>query len=76
LGDDNDTNLQRMQEFVYPARSITLSLKDPEITVTDDHSRRLGFYIGGRKQARSKSDYDPEIAAHWETPPVSQEKSR
>jgi hypothetical protein len=66
LGDDNDANLQRMQEFVYPARSITLSLKDPEITLTDDRSRRLVFYTDGRKLAKSKGDDNREIAAHWE----------
>jgi len=76
LGDDNDVNLQRMQEFIYPAKSITLSLKDPEIILTDDRSRRLVFYTDGRKLAKSKSDDNREIAAHWEGRRlVSQERS-
>jgi hypothetical protein len=76
LCDDNDVNLQRMQEFIYPAKSITLSMKEPAIILTDDRSRRLVFYTDGRKLAKSNSDDNREIAAHWEGRRlVSQERS-
>src|ERR1051326_712939 len=48
-GWQGDLNNSRMQEFLSPAGSIALALKDQEIDLTDEQNRKRVFYTDGRK---------------------------
>ena len=43
-----------------------VDLKNPEIDVTDDQSRKLILYTDGRQLPKSTNDNHQEVAAHWE----------
>ena len=62
--------------MIKPADSLTIVLKDPEVDVTNDQSRKLVFYTDGRKIQKSKDDTAQEISARWDgNQLVSDEKS-
>jgi hypothetical protein len=62
--------------LIRPASSLSFSLKNAEIDVTDDEYRKLVFYTDGRKLEKPKDDSYQEIAAHWNgSQLVSDEKS-
>jgi len=53
-----------------------VDLKNPEIDVTDDQSRKLILYTDGRQLPKSSNDNHQEVAAHWDRSMlVSDEKS-
>jgi hypothetical protein len=54
-GEDNGTS-ERIQEMVRPDYSQSITLKDPEVDVTDDGGRKLVYYTDGRKIQKSKDD--------------------
>jgi hypothetical protein len=65
-----------MQQLIRPAGSLSFSLKNPEIDVTDEQYRKLVFYTDGRQLQKPKDDSYQEIAAHWDgSRLVSDEKS-
>ena len=43
-----------------------VDLKNPEIDVTDDQSRKLILYTDGRQLPKSSNESHQEVAAHWE----------
>src|SRR6266849_2224912 len=65
---ESDEDRQRMQEPFTPSRSLTIAeaQKDKEVDAFDDQSRKLAFFIDGRKLQKSKDPNYQEIAAHWE----------
>jgi hypothetical protein len=64
-GEDNGTS-ERIQEMVRPDYSQSITLKDPEVDVTDDGGRKLVYYTDGRKIQKSKDDSFKAVLAHWE----------
>jgi hypothetical protein len=64
-GKDIEDN-PRIQSLIYPAESLTVDLKNPEIDVTDDRSRKLILYTDGRQLPKSSNDSHQEVAAHWD----------
>ncbi len=65
-GWQGDLNNARMQEFLSPATSIALAVKDAEIDLSDDQNRKRVFYTDGRKLQKQKDDKYQEMTAHWE----------
>jgi hypothetical protein len=55
-----------MQSLINPAESLTFDLKNPEIDVTDDRSRKLILYTDGRQLPKSSNESRQEVAAHWD----------
>jgi hypothetical protein len=69
-------NGDQMRDLIGPANSISITLKEAEVDLTDDHGRKLVFYTDGRKLQNSKDETYREIAAHWDgNRLVSDEKS-
>ncbi len=64
-GKDIEDN-QRIHSLIYPAESLMVDLKNPEIDVTDDQSRKLILYTDGRQLPKSSNESHQEVAAHWE----------
>ena len=64
-GGQNVENDEKIQQLIRPASSLSFSLKNAEIDVTDDQYRKLVFYTDGRQLQKSKDDRYQEIAAHW-----------
>jgi hypothetical protein len=65
-----------MRPLIHPAESLMVDLKNPEIDVTEDQSRKLILYTDGRQLQKSTDDNHQEIAAHWSgSQLVSDEKS-
>lgn len=64
-GQDIEDN-PRMQSLIYPAQSLAVDLKNPEIDVTDDQFRKLILYTDGRQLPKSTDANRQEIAAHWD----------
>jgi hypothetical protein len=74
-GKDIEDN-PRIRSLIYPAGSLMVDLKNPEIDVTDDQSRKLILYTDGRQLSKSTNDSHQEVAAHWDRSTlVSDEKS-
>lgn len=65
-GGESDQDRERMQEFLAPANSITLTRHDPEIDLTDDQTRKVAFFTDGRKLEKSKDPSNQQVAAHWD----------
>jgi len=62
--------------LIRPANSLTITLKEAEVDLTDDHNHKLVFYTDGRKLQNPKDETYREITAHWEgNRLVSDEKS-
>jgi hypothetical protein len=62
--------------LIRPANSLTITLKEAEVDLTDDHSHKLVFYTDGRILKNSKDDTSREISGHWDgNRLVSDEKS-
>jgi hypothetical protein len=71
-----DTDFQRMNEFLNPADSVNLTIKDGEVDFSDNQNRKRVFYTDGRKLEKPKDENYREIAAHWEgNRLVAEEKS-
>jgi hypothetical protein len=69
-------NGEQMRDLIRPANSLTITLKEVEVDLIDDHSHKLVFYTHGRKLKNSKDEASREIAAHWDgNRLVSDEKS-
>ncbi len=64
-GKDIEDN-PRIQSLIYPAGSLMVDLKNPEVDVMDDQSRKLILYTDGRQLPKSTNDNHQEVAAHWE----------
>src|SRR5256885_2080389 len=64
----SDEDRQRMQEFLTPARSLTVAeaKKDIEVDIFDDQQRKCAFFTDGRKLQKTKGVDSQEIAAHWD----------
>ena len=67
-GNESDEDRERMQEFMTPARALTVAeaKKDVEIDIFDDQSRKSVFFTDGRKLQKTKGTSTQEIAAHWD----------
>jgi hypothetical protein len=69
-------NGEQMRDLIRPANSLTITLKEAEVDLTDAHSHKLVFYTDGRKLKNSKDETSREISAHWDgNRLVSDEKS-
>ena len=65
-----------MRSLIYPAESLAVDLKNPEIDVTEDQFRKLALYTDGRQLEKSIDENYQQIAAHWNgSQLVSGEKS-
>jgi hypothetical protein len=74
-GQDEQTD-ERVLQLIRPAGSLSFSLKNAEIDVTDEQYHKLVFYTDGRQLQKPKDDRYQEIAAHWNGGQlVSDEKS-
>jgi hypothetical protein len=72
----NTENEAKILQLIRPAGSLSFSLMNAEIDVTDDQYRKLVFFTDGRKLQKPKDDSYQEIAAHWNgSQLVSDEKS-
>lgn len=61
---------------MHPGESLVVELKNPEIDITDDQSRKLLLYTDGRPLPKATDDRREEVAAHWDRSRlVSDEKS-
>ena len=59
-----------------PGESLVVELKNPEIDISDDQSRKLLLYTDGRQLPKNTDDRREEVAAHWDRSRlVSDEKS-
>jgi hypothetical protein len=68
-------NDEKIQELIRPASSLSFTLKNAEVDVTDDQYRTLVFYTDGRQVQKSTNENHQEIAAHWNASQlVSEEK--
>lgn len=70
-GGENQEELDRTQNVISPANSLTLvqkDPKDPEVDLTDGQNRKRAFFTDGRKlqKADSKDDSYQEIVARWD----------
>jgi len=67
-GNESDEDRARMQEFMTPARALTVAeaKKDVEIDMFDDQSRKSAFFTDGRKLQKTEGTSTQEIAAHWD----------
>jgi len=67
-GNESDEDRQRMQEFMTPARALTVAeaKKDVEIDMFDDQEHKSAFFTDGRKLQKTKGISTQEIAAHWD----------
>jgi hypothetical protein len=65
-GGESDSDREKMQLFLEPARQLTVTQKEPEIDVADDGDRRFTFYTDGRKIEKSKDSNHQEFAARWD----------
>ena len=54
-----------MQSLIYPAQSLKIDLKNPQIDVTDDQFHKLTLYTDGRLLPRNSDINDQEVDAHW-----------
>jgi hypothetical protein len=59
-------NGEQIPDLIRPANSLSITLKEAEVDLTDDHSHKFVFYTDGRKLQNSKDATSREIAAHWE----------
>jgi hypothetical protein len=67
---------EQIRDLIRPANSLTITLKEAEVDLTDDQSHKLVFYTDGRKLKNSKDETSREISAHWDgNRLVSDEKS-
>jgi hypothetical protein len=57
---------EKMQEFVQPPGTLTLTQKDAETDIADDQYRKLALFTDGRKIEKSKDLANQQIAAHWD----------
>lgn len=57
---------ERLEDLIRPPTSLTFLVKNPEIDLTDDHSRKLAFFTDGRQLQKPKDDSYQEIAARWD----------
>jgi hypothetical protein len=74
-GQDTQTD-ERVLQLIRPAGSLSFSLKNAEIDVTDEQYRKLVFFTDGRQLQKPKDDRYHEIAARWNGGQlVSDEKS-
>jgi len=65
-GQGNDTESAWLREYIYPANSVDVVIKDAETDFVEDSGRKLVFYTDGRKLQKSKDQNYREISAHWE----------
>src|SRR5882762_1576574 len=67
-GNESDEDRERMQEFMTPARALTVAeaKKDVEIDMFDDQEHKSAFFTDGRKLQKTKGSSTQEIAAHWD----------
>ncbi len=61
---DTETD-ERLEQIVRPPATLNFSVKNPEVDLTDDESRRTAIFTDGRKLQKSKDTSYQEIAAHW-----------
>lgn len=64
-GRDTETD-ERLEDLIRPPNSLSFTIKNPEIDLTDDHYRKLAFFTDGRQLQKPKDDSYQEIAAHWD----------
>ncbi len=70
-GGTSNEELDRTQNVIAPANSLTFAQKDPknpEIDLTDDQNRKLALFTDGRKVQKpdAKDESYQEIAARWD----------
>jgi hypothetical protein len=69
-------NDEKILDLIRPAATLTFTLKNAEVDVTDDHYNKTVFCTDGRQLQKSKDSAYQEIAAHWNgSQLVSDEKS-
>jgi hypothetical protein len=66
MGGEDEGTSERIQEMVRPDYSQAITLKDPEVDVTNDNGQKLVYYTDGRKIQKSKDESFKAINAHWE----------
>jgi hypothetical protein len=75
MGGEDEGTSERIQEIVRPDYSQAITLKDPEVDVTNDNGHKLVYYTDGRKIQKSKGDSFQAVSAHWEgTQLITEEK--
>jgi len=57
---------ERLEDLIRPPSSLSFTIKNPEIDLTDDHFRKLAFFTDGRQLQKPKDDSYQEIAARWD----------
>lgn len=63
---ESDSDRQKMQIFVEPARELTIVQKEPEIDITGDDTRNIAAFTDGRKIEKSKDASNQQLDAKWE----------
>jgi hypothetical protein len=63
-GRDTETD-EKLEQLIRPPGTLSFAIKNPEVDLTEDTSRKVVFFTDGRKLQKSKDDSNQEIAAHW-----------
>ena len=65
-GGESDSDRQKMQIFVEPARELTIVQREPEIDISGDDANKTAAYTDGRKLEKSKDASNQQMDAKWE----------
>jgi hypothetical protein len=66
MGDSVDEASLRLEEFVRPAFSQTIELKNNELDTTNEQDTKLVIFTDGRKLPKQKDKSPQQISAHWD----------
>ena len=64
-GGEEDDSRDKMKGMIRPAESLTVEMKEAEMTLTNEHGDKLVIYADGRKIEKSKNDSVQEVSGHW-----------
>lgn len=67
-GDEGDDRNGKLEEFVRPAFSQTIDLKNGEVDATNEQDTKLVMFTDGRKLPKQKDSGPEQILAHWDGP--------
>jgi hypothetical protein len=67
-GEEGDNRSAQLEEFVHPAFSQTIDLKNNEVDATNDQDAKLVMFTDNRKPPKQKDNGPEQIPAHWDGP--------
>ena len=73
-GDDTDERSLELEEYVRPAFTQTIDLKEGEVDTTNERDSKLVMFTDGRKLPKQKGNAPEAISAHWDGPKLVTEE--